>query len=321
MLHALAALPRLDRKRTKLVSCVYDIPSPQDTGLLDRRIHAAAWRRLARADVVWSSDEFKAALVQRSAHLPMTPIVCHNCPSLQWLPQANSVRSGWLRERLRGQGAELGERGGCIILRAGAIGDLCGIHETLTALHSLPKDCVFLMMGRPHPTFRTPLLARLAEPELRRRAFFWDCPSDDDWTRAHLGADVGHLVHGPWLSGAARRANELNSSLSNNRLFNYMAASLPIVVHEDQRMDQLVKDTGCFRVVNNQDLSRSLVPVLRELYESPTERERLGLLARRAHESRYNWECQFQPVAEAIHRLGSADDSLDFPRAYGDNVL
>src|SRR6266542_1127393 len=57
-------------------------------------------------------------------------------------------RNGWLRSKLEEEGANVNKTGGCIVIRAGAIGECCGIEETLLALADLPEDVIFLMMGR-----------------------------------------------------------------------------------------------------------------------------------------------------------------------------
>ncbi len=298
MLHALAALPDDPDQPFSLVSCIYDIPSPQDAGRLDSQIFRKGWKRLRDADVVWGSDVYKAGLACEFGKLEGSPLVCHNCPPIDYLPKPAWPRDPWLRTELQRQGAEICDRS-CILLRAGAIGEAGGIEATLEAVRRLPDEYIFLMMGRPSREYRTKLLARIAELDIRNRAFLWEQPSDEVWNKALQGADVGHLIHGPFPPGRMQRLYELNSSLSNNRLFFYMAAGLPILSYDDSRLDAIHKEVDCFRVLQVDNLVEEMYQALVEM-GNPALRMKLGEAGRKAHERRYSWEHQFGNVLGAI---------------------
>lgn len=303
MLHALAALPkRLPGRNPRLVSCVYDVPAPSPPGRLDRMIFPHGWARLREADVVWSSDAYKAQLVEHIAGLGARPIVCHNCPPKGYIVDPTWPRDPWLRLELRAQGASVGESGGCIVLRAGAIGEGGGLEETLEAMLELPRDHILLMMGRPSAAYMQHMLERVAALGLQRRAFLWDRPSDEVWKRALRGADVGHLIHRP-TSRYAREVYERNSSLSNNRLFQYMAAGLPIIAYDDPRMDRAYQRAACFRVARLARIRSDVTEIWKELGANPDLRRELGAQARRAHLETYCWENQFSPVLSAIKEM------------------
>lgn len=301
MLHPLAALPnKKNEVNFKLLSCIYDIPSLPDAGNLDAAILRRGWKRLGKADVIWSSDVFKAQLTQHYGALVRTPVVCHNCPPLNYLPEPAWPRDGWLRSELRRQGATIGENDGCILLRAGAVGEAGGIEAVIEALRELPDDFIFLAMGRPTGEYRDKLLGAISEMGLQRRAFLWERPSDEVWKQALLGADIGHLVHGPFAQGRETRQYDLNSSLSNNRLFQYMAAGLPIVSYDDPRMSLIHEEVNCFRVVRLGNLVEDTRRVLLELAVNSTLRESLGRSGRKAHLTTYCWERQFLNVTSLL---------------------
>ena len=214
MFHALATLPMHFGKSSLLVSCIYDIPADIGVGRLDRIVNAIGWKRLAEADIVWASDQLKAELARQIGGLRKRPLVCHNCPPIDYLSEP--TRNSELRNQLRSAGAPLGETGGCIIVRAGAVGEHGGIEETLDALHDLPDDYVFLMMGRPPSSFRERIVRRIVAQGLQKRAFLWERPSDSVWKSALQGSDVGHLLHTPSTNDAyLSRSYELNWLLSN----------------------------------------------------------------------------------------------------------
>jgi len=301
MLHPLAALPEdFKNPRARILACIYDIPSAKDAGHLDSIIFRKAWKRLREANVVWSSDIYKAQLTKQIGGLPYLPLVCHNCPPRDYMTGPTWPRDGWLRSQLSKAGASINELGGCIVLRAGAIGESCGIEETLSAMLDLPENVVFLMMGRPLPNYREGLLQKIESLGLRRRAFLWDRPSDQDWKRALRGADIGHMIHGPFTPGYMTRLYELNSSLSNYRLFHYMAAGLPIIAYDDPRLEWLYDEVPCFRIVRLGNLKSDIQNVLSELSQRPALREALGSAGRNAHISKYHWEWQFHEVLKSL---------------------
>lgn len=304
MLHALALLP--SRRDFRLISCVYDIPSLPDAGRIDRPLLRAGWSRLEEADLVWASDTFKAELAVEAGGLSEVPRVCHNCPPSTYLEAPAWPPDGWLREELRRQGASLGPSGGCILLRTGAVGSECGLEPTLQAMQDLPDDFVFLLIGRPTREYAEKLRSLAAELGLHRRVFLWINASDVEWKLALRGADIGHLVHGPYSSPAASRLFALNSSLSNNRLFQYMAAGLPIVAYDDSRLAGLFREAPCFEVARWSSLRADLREVLGRLSSDPARRRALGHAGRTAHLAKYNWETQFGPVADAAIDLLAA---------------
>ena len=301
MLYALSALPK--KKNFHLISLIVDIPSLPDCGKHGYYVTRKGWKRLREADLVWASDKYKAQLTQKYADLPDLPLVCHNCPPLDYLPVPVWPRDRWLRNELRRQGASIGENGGCILARVGAVGDYCGLEATLEAMLELPDDFVFVMMGRPSVAYKNSLLSNITRLKLSKRAFFWELPSDEVWKKSLLGADIGHMIQGPFPPGAPTRLYELNSSLSNYRLFQYMAAALPILAYDDPRMNELFAEVPCFRVLRLENLKHDTLAACVELSQDATLRQKIGIVGRDAHVRKYNWTTQFNPVLDKILTL------------------
>lgn len=304
MHHALAALPKSSRsRRFQLVACIYDIPPLGHAGRLDRRSIRHGWSRLAKADLVWASDKYKADLARKIGHLVEMPVICHNCPSLDYLPEPSAETRAWLRTELRRQGMAIGEVGGSILLRAGAIGEYCGIEETLAGMNHLPDDYVFVMMGRPPGTYKAHLIKQISALGLAKRAILLDRPDEVVWKNALQGADIGHLIHGPFPPGYMTRLYELNSSLSNNRLFQYMAAGLPIISYDDPRMSDIYEEVPCFRVARLSSLGHDIIACWRELGNDNFLRKQMGDIGRKAHLGKYCWEQQFGAVMKQLFEL------------------
>lgn len=301
MVHALAAVPSsFPTVGRSLTSCIYDIHPMEFAGRLDRHIVKHGWNRIRHTDTVWCSDPHKAELTLQSGSLIETPMVCYNCPKRNYLPDSGVDRDTWLRQKLIADGASIGPTGGSILLRTGALGEGGGVFETLEAMRTLPEDFIFVVLGRPSTSYKAELFKRIQDLGLVRRAILFDRPSDEVWKLALQGADIGHLIHGGFVSPNLRRLFELNSSLSNYRLFHYMAAALPILSYDDPRMDVIHRDVACFRVADSSRLAGSIQAAWKELAGSASLRANLGASGRRAHLDKYCWEEQFAPVIERI---------------------
>ena len=298
MLHALAAVPKR-RSRSILIACIYDIPVMEDTGRLDALILDKGWSRLRDADVVWSSDPYKATATASIGHLSKPPIVVYNCPSTDYIQSDSFYRDPWLRSELINTGMSVDDET-CIIIRAGAIGPLGGIEETIEALQRLPPKLVFLLMGRPDTAYAENLRALIISCCLQDRVILWEAPNDTIWKLALQGADVGHLIHGPLWEGKLLRSYQVNSSLSNNRLFQYMAASLPILSYNDPRLDRLHREVGCFEVVRVEQMVDDIEKACAKLSASAELRYQMGARGRQAHLDFYNWGHQFSKVLTTV---------------------
>ncbi|MFT3703616.1 MAG: hypothetical protein QM802_14730 [Agriterribacter sp.] len=288
------------KKKCFTVCNVVDIPLTKHAGNFDRWINKKGWRKIRDCDLTVSSDSFKADLAKMMGNLEKAPLVCHNCPRLSEFDEVQLSANKWLRNELIRQGASITFDSAFILLRAGAIGELGGIEETIDAMQYLPKHFIFLMMGRPEKEFELKINALIKQKDLAKRVFLWVRPSDEIWKKTLLGADVGHLVHIKSTSGPYKEMYELNSSLSNNRLFQYMAAGIPIVSYEDSRMDSIYNEIHGFCKLSIQNIFIDTQKVLLNLAADKEYRLRLGTNNRQAFLKKYNWENQFKPVYEEI---------------------
>jgi hypothetical protein len=297
MLHPLAALPR--KYFPRVISCIYDIPDMQKSGRLDKRIFSAGFSKLNDARLVWASDEYKAALTKQMANLRRDPVVCYNCPPLNYAAIDKSMCRRWLRNQLKQEGTRITENSGSVLIRAGAVGPFGGIEETIAALTNLPDDFVFLMMGRPDREYEMKIRGLIEEHSLQHQAILWSRPDDDTWKKAIFGSDIGHLIHvKPSAESGLRGSFELNSSLSNYRLFYYMAAALPILSYHDPRLENLHKRYDCFTEIDMTHGAAEIESGWKKLAtESLAGSTNSGSIA---FSEVFNWEKQFEPIHEFI---------------------
>jgi glycosyltransferase involved in cell wall biosynthesis len=299
MLYPLSALKL--KATTTLFACIYDIPPEEGMGKMDDYINKLGFAKLKEAQLIWASDEFKARLVMHRSHITTMPVVCHNCPPKNYIDYKTSTCKNWLREKLIQCGAKITTDNASVLLRAGAIGELSGIEETIEALLHLPENYIFLMIGRPDKTYENKIIELVNELNLTKRVFLWHSPNDQIWRRTLAGADIGNLIHiKPPAGSIQRQIYDLNSSLSNNRLYQYLSVGLPILSYEDARMDAIYKEINCFKILDTSKLTKEIVRAWKYLEENTDVKFQLGENARLAFEKKYNWEGQFEPVKKIM---------------------
>jgi glycosyltransferase involved in cell wall biosynthesis len=110
------------------------------------------------------------------------------------------------------------------------------------------------------------------------------------------------------LLGEARIGLVLNQpradylDLATNKLFEYMAAGLPIVSTDIPFWRKIVEETQCGIVVDGADATR-LADVVRWLLQHPGEAEAMGQRARRAAEERYDWKSEGRTLLGLYDRV------------------
>ena len=117
----------------------------------------------------------------------------------------------------------------------------------------------------------------------------------DEALRAVQEADIGVLPH---------HVNEQWNTSIPNKLFDYMAVSLPVVSSNPGPFERITRATGAGEVFRAGDAS-SLADAIRRLAD-PDLRERYGEAGRRAILERYNWEHDAAVMMRGLDRLASA---------------
>lgn len=110
------------------------------------------------------------------------------------------------------------------------------------------------------------------------------------------------------LLGEARIGLVLNQpradylDLATNKLFEYMAAGLPVVSTDIPFWRKIVEETRCGIVVDGADATQ-LADAVRWLLQHPAEADAMGHRARRAVEARYDWKSEGHTLLELYDRV------------------
>jgi glycosyltransferase involved in cell wall biosynthesis len=113
-------------------------------------------------------------------------------------------------------------------------------------------------------------------------------PSHAEALRIVSSADIGVIPH---------HASEWANTTIPNKLFDYMAAGLPVITSDNIPCARIVGNTGCGRVFRAKDPADLAEAVTRM---GPEERRLMGEAGRRAIQERYNWETDTATLLAAI---------------------
>lgn len=200
----------------------------------------------------------------------LNPVVVHNYPDLGMLPNPPIARK---------------ERNEKVLVYVGGLSKLRGALELVRALEHLDHiDNLWLdLIGR----FEPPELERelQALPGYRRVRYLGWLPWKEAWGHAKT-ADIGLVLFLP--------APNHKRSLPN-KLFEYMAAGLPVVASNFPLWREIVEGNNCGLCVDPLN-PEAIAEAIEYLITHPEEARKMGENGRRAVEEKYNWEKEAQKL-------------------------
>jgi glycosyltransferase involved in cell wall biosynthesis len=248
-----------------------------------RWLLAAAERRWAHkaARVVTVNDAY-ADVLERRLRIDR-PLVVMNC-SYRYTPTPGASRL--LHERL-GLSPEVP-----VVLYHGGLFPDRGIEQLIVAMDAVPTAHLVLM-GYGALAVTLPGL-------------IGDSPAA---SRIHVLPAVAPNVLHDWVASADVAAMPIQPSTLNhrlttpNKLFEAMAAGVPVVASDLPGMASIVRETRCGELCDPTDPG-SIARAIRTILEAPAETRRgYGDRGHAAAHARYNWEAQATTLFEAYGRL------------------
>jgi glycosyltransferase involved in cell wall biosynthesis len=118
----------------------------------------------------------------------------------------------------------------------------------------------------------------------------------DDLGRYTTGAHVGHALYEPI------HVNNRYMGTASNKVLEYMAAGLPVLLSSQAGFRQLVDRYGCGLVVDERS-PQEVAAAISTLLANPGQAHSLGQAGRQAFMRELNYQVQFAPALEAIQRL------------------
>ena len=182
-----------------------------------------------------------------------------------------------------------------IVLYLGAMMAGRGIEQLLQAMRGVPSaHLVLLGDGSLEPVLRT--LA--AELGINQRVHPLSPVPSGDVVAYAASATVG-------VSPIIPSSLSYRYSLPN-KLFQYMAAALPVVASDFEQVRDVVAGSGAGLLVDATD-PEAIARAIRYLVDHPDEAKAMGALGRRAIRDRYNWDVSAASLLAVYRRLSAAE--------------
>ena len=240
------------------------------------------------ADLVVVPDAERGKEIARTLALRHSPLIVANAP----LRQSQASGEGLLHAL-----AARGRQYQRILLRQGRIGPGHAIESTI---RSIPlwasREWGLVLVGIGEPEYLA-MLARLAsELEVAEQLTILPPVSYDEVLRLTPGADVGHALYDPI------HINNLHITTASNKIMEYMAAGLPLLVSDRPSLRAFVDRYEC-GLTADESSPESVAAAANTLLGEPDLACRLGAAGARAGEEEFNYKRQFAPVLEAFRSL------------------
>ena len=295
----IAGLPAAVRQKRRLGgAALYDSRDVYMQGRELARLSPRARRPLERLEQRWA-HRCDAILTVNDAFADMLrlqlrvkrPVVVYNCPE-RW--QVPDPRPDLIRERL---GLPPTTR---IALYHGGLMSDRGIREAMEAVLSVP-DTALVLLG--YGPWRDELAQDVAEPPYLGRVFLIDAVPSSELLPWVASADVAVMPIGD------TSPNHRHSTA--NKLFEAIAAGVPVVATDLPGMHDIVRETGCGVLAPDTSPASIAEGVRAVLMAPPDERAAMVERCLRAHRDTYNWESQedrlltlYRGLLEMGHRAG-----------------
>lgn len=246
-------------------------------------------RRFARtADLVIVPDAERAMVVAQALRLTKPPLVVANSP-IKRLAQTG-LR---LQEELAARGFHFDH----VVLRQGTIGKGHGIEMTI---RSIPlwksKSWGFVLLGMADPAYVNEITVLARSIGVERQVVVLPPVSYDHVVEFTSGASVGHALYDPI------HINNLYIATASNKLMEYLASGLPVLVSGRPALRTLVETYRC-GVTANEQSPDSIAAAINLLLGDASLARDMGHAALEAFERVFCLDRQFQPELETIESL------------------
>ena len=200
-----------------------------------------------------------------------------------------------LHEAVGSQGRQF-ER---IVLRQGRIAEGHAIEATLRSIPKwASKKWGFVLFGVQDPGFMEHVRALVSELGVAQQFALLPAVAYDRVFDYTPGADVGHALYDPV------HINNVHITTASNKIMEYLAAGLPLLVSDTPSQRALVETHRC-GVTADESSPDSIAVTVNALLGQPERCRQLGVAARHAFEQVFCYERQFAPVLERLQALAT----------------
>jgi glycosyltransferase involved in cell wall biosynthesis len=247
-----------------------------------RRAFADALKTIARrCDWVTVVSPWNLAFYRAARHDGRVTLI-HNSPRIEWFPPCRQHEGGPL-----------------VLVHEGSLDEGRGMLEILAALDEARRrvDLRWLVIGGVRPRARD-----LFDRTVRERGLA-GAVEPSGWVPYR---DVGRLLARSQIGIVAMQPSPNNYLSLSNKLYNYMACGMPVIVPQGSASADLVRAAGSGVAVDTTD-PHAIAEALLMLAQDRALREEMGAAGRRAILETYGWhrmEERLRCIYAAIEREG-----------------
>lgn len=189
---------------------------------------------------------------------------------------------------------------GCSVVYMGSISRERGLGEMLQAMELLPEKL----------DARLKLAGQFAPPDAQRAMEQSPVRNRIDWLGLLNQAEMQELLATVSVGLALYHPEPNHVRAEPFKLFEYMAAGVPVIASDFPLWREIVKGTGCGLVVDPQNPA-AIARAIEHVLTHPEEAEAMGRRGREAAAKHYNWENEERNLCRLYERLFNPTNSED----------
>ena len=162
-------------------------------------------------------------------------------------------------------------------------------------MEHLPEEAGLVLAGYSNREYLEKIKQLILQKNLEKRVFLLGILQRKDILGLLPSVDIGLALYKP------TSINKRFYGTGAVKLAEYIASGIPSVVNDNKMMRELNKKVGAF-VFANPYSPESIANAVKEVINNPGKAKKLGQNARKAFETFYNFEYQFEPVLREIER-------------------
>jgi len=275
-------------RRPLIYHCHDFVDRPEALAVGGRIVKAFEQQFAHTADVVIVPDRGRAEVMVEALHLKHPPLIVANAPLIRsWQP-------GDALQRALALQSKCFER---IVFRQGRIGVGHAIEATIRSL-PLWNDSTwgFVVMGYGEPDYIDQLVELARSLSVVGRFAVLLPVGYDQVPEFTVGADIGHALYEPI------HINNVHITTASNKIMEYMAAGLPLLVSNRPALKEFVERYQC-GVAADETSPESIAAAVNTVLAEWERARQLGRAGQAAFERELCYDKQFAPVLECIQAL------------------
>lgn len=197
------------------------------------------------------------------------------------------LRKEWINKKRAPLNKEKPSR----LIYVGSLSEEYGIKEMVSAQEILSSKVNFDLIGN----FEDVVLERkIKQKKIPNLNFIGKIPHQEVY--GHLiNADIGLICF-------SKLPNYLNAGIGSNKLFEYMAAGLPIIASDFPNLKKIIENNRCGICVDSSK-PQEIIRAIEYLIENPDVAREMGENGKKAALEKYNWDIEAQKLLKVYQTL------------------